>query len=66
MINLILISTGATKAIFPLFALLFKGAAIGAKKHGIKKAIVNTAKDAAKDKVKEEVKKKTSDKKKDN
>ncbi|HXB13120.1 MAG TPA: hypothetical protein VNZ45_14125 [Bacteroidia bacterium] len=66
MIHFVLTQEHTTNAVLPLIALLFKGAAFGAKKHGIKKAIVDTAKDMAKDKIKEKVQKKTSDKENDN
>jgi len=54
----ILISAGSTKAVLPLLALLFKGSLFGAKKHGLKKAIVKEAKEEAKDKIKEKLQKK--------
>jgi hypothetical protein len=66
MIHITLIAAQSTDAVLPLVALLLKGVAFGAKKHSIKRAIVDTVKDVTKDKIKDEIEKKTSDKKKDN
>jgi len=64
--ELLIISAGSTKAIFPLLLPLLKSAGIiGAKKNGLKKMVAKTIKDEVKDKIKETIEKKDGDKEKE-
>jgi len=52
------VTTGITKGFFPLIPFALKALGLGAKKHGIKKAISDRIKDEIEDEIKDRFKKK--------